>query len=136
MAGTLIRTMRFIDDAVRQQAEDSLGVAELGILGQIERGVDLPSGLARSLRIDPSKITRMVDHLVVRGYVRRGFDSHDRRRCPLSVTAEGRARLTEGRTAVEATMDMLLESLPPGDRASLAVTLDHLRDALDRLPQI
>jgi DNA-binding MarR family transcriptional regulator len=135
MAGTLIRTMRYVDDGVRQNAPDSLGVTDLGILGHIERGVDLPSGLARALRIDPSKVTRMVDQLVGHGYVERGVDSHDRRRCPLALTASGKSRLSEGRKVVQATMDTLLDKLPPGDRDRLADTLDHLRDVLDQMPQ-
>lgn len=135
MAGTLIRALRFIDDRMRSHDSDSLGVSELGILGQIERGVDLPSGLARSLRIDPSKITRMVDHLVSHGYVERGFDALDRRRCPLSLTAAGKTRLEQGRIAVEATMDILLERLPRDDQERLAGALDRLRDVLDQMPE-
>src|SRR5271165_2400959 len=100
MAGTLVRSLRFIDERVRRTAADELGVSELGVMGQIERGVDLPSALARTLRIDPSKVTRIVDHLVGNGYVERGADPHDRRRCPLKLTVEGAARLEVGRAAV------------------------------------
>jgi DNA-binding MarR family transcriptional regulator len=135
MAGTLIRTMRFVDDRVRRDSPDSLGVTELGVLGHIERGVDLPSGLARALRIDPSKVTRIVDQLVGHGYVERGIDSQDRRRCPLTLTDIGKSRLSEGRNTVKRTMDTLLERLPAGERDRLSDTLEHLREVLDQLPQ-
>ncbi|GAC1461830.1 MAG: MarR family transcriptional regulator [Chloroflexota bacterium] len=132
LAGTAVRLTRLLDQRVRQsRVADGINLAELGILGQIDRGLDLPSVLARELHLDPPRVTRMNDHLVSLGYVRREADPLDRRLCRLQLTEAGRKRLTEGRSELTDIMSALLGGLSPEERAGLEIGLQGVRRVLD-----
>src|SRR3954447_17943584 len=94
-AGTLLRLVRTIDQQLRTTSarDDALSITELGVLGQIDRGIDLPSQVARSLRIDPARVTHLTDRLVEQGYITRDADPRDRRRWRLQLTVGGGERL-------------------------------------------
>jgi MarR family transcriptional regulator, organic hydroperoxide resistance regulator len=134
ITATLTRLLRFVDQELRCAVDEQLGVTELGVLGSVERGVELPSAVARSLRLDPGRVTRVVDLLVRRGYVDRGVDIQDRRRCPLTLTVEGHAQLDEGRSVVTRAMETVIGRLPTPDQENLVSGLDSLRAVLDELP--
>ncbi|GAC1633752.1 MAG: hypothetical protein NVS4B2_19790 [Chloroflexota bacterium] len=132
LAGTAVRLTRVLDQRVRQlRVADAINLAELGILGQIDRGLDLPSVLARELHLDPPRVTRMNDHLVCLGYVRREADPLDRRLCRLQLTEAGRKRLAEGRSELTDIMSALLGGLSPEERAGLEIGLQGVRRVLD-----
>lgn len=134
LTGTLVRIVRFADRGLRAGLTEDLGVNELGVLGTIDKGIDLPSAIARSLRLDPARVTRVTDHLVQQGLIERGADATDRRRCPLSLTSAGKKRLTQGRAVLTQSMLSLLDSVSPEQRNHLVGGLNQLRDVLDRLP--
>lgn len=133
MSGTLLRFVRFVDRCVRTRSGAELGIHELSILGNIDRGAALPSVLARTLQIDPARITRTVDHLVSLGYVERGADPSDRRRSPLALTDHGRERLRSGRHAVMEAVASITERLAPEKEDFLFEVLDDVRDVLEDL---
>lgn len=130
MAATVAQLARALDQLVRQQGEDGLGLAELSVLRQVERGVNLPSKVARALRLDPGRVTRLVDRLVEMGYICRGPDEEDRRRSRLSLTREGTERLRSGRGVVAAVTMDFLAPLTQEERDSLARGLDAVRQVL------
>ena len=124
ITATLTRLLRFVDQELRYAVDEQLGVTELGVLGSVER----------SLRLDPARVTRVVDLLVRRGYVDRGVDIQDRRRSPLTLTVEGHAQLDEGRSVVTRAMETVIGRLPTPDQENLVSGLDSLRAVLDELP--
>ena len=127
-AGTLVRLVRALDQQLRAATgPDSLTTTELGVLGQIDHSVDLPSLLARTLRLDPARVTHVADRLVARGYIAREVDPKDRRCWRLRLTPLGRQRLEEGRADVRAVMEVLLGGLTEEERAGLLRGLEGVR---------
>jgi DNA-binding MarR family transcriptional regulator len=127
-AGTLVRLVRALDQQLRAATgPDSLTTTELGVLGQIDHGVDLPSLLARTLRLDPARVTHVADRLVARGYIGRAVDPRDRRCWRLHLTPLGRRRLEEGRADVRAAMEALLGGLTEEERTGLLRGLEGVR---------
>jgi MarR family transcriptional regulator for hemolysin len=127
MVGTLTRLSRTLDQRLRHASADDLSIIELSVLGQIERGIDLPSAVARVLQLDPARVTRITDRLVMLGYIEREADLGDRRRCHLRLTDAGRAELS---TAVAE----LLAGLSDEERTGLMRGLESIRRVLDALP--
>lgn len=132
LAATLLRMSRELDHKVRQASrEQSLSVADLSVMRQIERGRDLPSLVARALQLDPGRVSRITDTLVALGYIARSEDQTDRRRCRLELTPSGRARLRTGESDVSAAMQRLLEGLSDTERQGLTQGLEGARRALE-----
>lgn len=131
-AGTLVLLVRALDQRVRSaQAEDALSLGELGVLGQVMRGIDLPSQVARALRLDPARVTHLVDRLVARQVLTRSLDPRDRRCWRLRITDQGARLLDEGRTTVRSAMEGLLDGLTEDERAGLTLGLAGARRVLD-----
>ncbi|HZS93641.1 MAG TPA: MarR family transcriptional regulator [Chloroflexota bacterium] len=127
-ARALIRITRIIDSDFRASPEmDGLTVMELSALGGIDRGLDLPSVLARRLHLDPSRVTRLTDHLVAAGLIEREPVPGDRRLCRLRLTSEGTAKLTAGREKLRAIMSSLMSGLTDAERAGLELGLQGIR---------
>jgi DNA-binding MarR family transcriptional regulator len=132
MAGTTLQLGRALDQCCRR-ADDQLGVVDLSVLRQLERGNDLPSRVARALRLDPGRVTRIIDQLVPMGYVQRETDTVDRRRCRLRLTPAGKHRLELGRRDLTEAMNGLLSALTEGQRDELRRGLDAVRLVLDQI---
>jgi DNA-binding MarR family transcriptional regulator len=127
-AGTLILLARALDRDLRQLGpDDALTLQELSVLGYVHRGHDLPSTLARSLRLDPGRVTRITDRLAVLGFLDRAGDSTDRRRCLLSLTPSGVDRLARAREDMAGIMTELLDGLTDEERRALTLGLEGAR---------
>lgn len=132
MVGSLFLLARTLDQRLRQEeAEDQLTVAEITVLAQVNRGNDLPSGIARSMRIDPGRVTRLTDRLVALSYLLRDSDPADRRRCVLRLTEAGATRLEQGKADISTAMMSILKGLPEGERAGLTRGLESARLLVD-----
>ncbi|HEV3309682.1 MAG TPA: MarR family winged helix-turn-helix transcriptional regulator [Chloroflexota bacterium] len=131
MTGTLVRLLRVSDRAVRVGIEDDVGITELGVLATIQQGIELPSVIARTVSLDPARVTRIVDVLARRGYVERGADADDRRRCPLRLTTAGRERLDTGRAALSTSMIDVIGRLPTAKQSQLTDAVERIRVILD-----
>ncbi len=132
--GTFARFLRVIENDLGRRLDNDLDLTELAVMISIERKIDTPSAIARTIQLDPARLTRVADHLVSRGYVTRGIDPGDRRRCPLSLTDTGMAALHEGTSTLTGIMSDLLDRLGENDRVGLIQALERLRDVLDALP--
>lgn len=132
IAGTLILFRRLLDQQLRQDRDEQpLSMAELNVLGQIDRGNGLPSAIARAMALDPPRVTRITDHLVALGYVTRAEDAADRRRCVLQLTNAGRDRVEAGRAQIAAIVTSLLDGLSPAEREGLVRGLQAVRNLMD-----
>jgi DNA-binding MarR family transcriptional regulator len=132
VVGTLTLLNRAIDQQFRQASDgDELSVAELGVLSKLQLGCDLPSAIARTVRLDPGRVTRMMDRLVSLGYVTRDVDRADRRRWRHRLTTAGETRLAIGRAQVRQAMSELLDDLSAEERTGLAQGLEGVRRVLD-----
>jgi DNA-binding MarR family transcriptional regulator len=127
----MVTLVRALDQAVRGAgAYDPLSLAELGVLGQISRGNSAPTSIARSMSLDPARVTHLTDKLVSLGYLTRDGDPIDRRRCLLGLTREGEGRLHVGRAQLESAMERLLTGMSPEELAGLAGGLEGARREL------
>ena len=83
------------------------------------------------LNVRPSTVSKMVDRLVVRGYIERGADKGDARRTVLRLTAEGESKRQE----IHAIWRRLEDSLSRSDGticdAEIATAL-HTMDSMLR----
>jgi DNA-binding MarR family transcriptional regulator len=132
IAGTLLLLTRTLDQRVRKSLwEDGLDLVGLSTLSHVERGTDLPSLIARSLNLDPGRVTRVMDHLVELTYVERYGDETDRRRCRLRLTEAGQRRLEAGKAETVKVMSALLGTLSVQERANLEQGLEAVRKSLD-----
>lgn len=132
LAATLLRMSRELDHDVRQASpNEPLSVADLSVMRQIERGRDLPSLVARTLRLDPGRVSRITDTLVALGYISRTEDQADRRRCRLELTPTGLGRLRSGQSDVSVAMHRLLDGLSDAERQGLTQGLEGARRVLE-----
>jgi len=130
--GTLVLLVRVFDMQLRSTPHnDPLTMAELSVLGQVDRGIDLSSQLARALRLDPARVTHITDRLVTKGYLARRGDPEDRRRWRLALTEQGTERLIQGRSDTRSAMESLLEHLTDSERTGLLHGLAGMRRILD-----
>lgn len=129
-----IRLVRLLEQQRRAEASsEPLTLTEMGVLGHIDRGQTLPSSIARTMALDPARVTRITDHLHTLGYIEREADPDDRRRCPLRMTDKGAERLERGRLYFSNAMASILQGLTEEERAGLSVGTEGLARVLDEI---
>ena|SRR5947209_3237953 len=133
MAGALVGFARALNVNLREMPDGTgLALAELNVLGGIERGYDLSSTLVRTLMLDAPRVSRIVDGFTASGYVAREPDPVDRRRFRLRLTPLGADALARGRAELSAAMDDLLEGLTDEERSGLKQAVPGLRRVLSQ----
>ena|ERR1035437_5850016 len=132
--GTVLHLLRALDQQLRAAAPDAASLAELSVLSRIAQGLELPSQVARALRMDPARVTHVVDRLVTIGALTRTIDPADRRCWRLSLTESGTTYLEEGRASIRAALEVLLVGLADDERAAFSAGLVGVRRVLDELP--
>lgn len=78
--------------------------------------------------LEPEKVTRAVDQLVVRGLVTRKPDRKDRRRVVLSLAAKGLEVFEESEKLRGVIENKFLDALQPKERLTFHRILDKLED--------
>lgn len=89
-------------------------------------GASSQQGLAARMRVAPSLVVALVDHLVELGAVERVRDSGDRRRQVVSLTESGHDLLGRCAEAAASVDEELLAGLPPAQRTALASALEAM----------
>lgn len=87
--------------------------------------------LAERLHVAPRSATDVVEFLVGGGWVERSPDPGDRRARLLSLTASGRALLSEVADARARAAETALADIPPDARRTLARTLEQAFPAVE-----
>jgi DNA-binding MarR family transcriptional regulator len=112
----LARTAR----RLRQQAGTDLSPSQTAALATIERrGPLTPSEVAACEHIQRPTATRVIARLEEAGLIERAADPTDGRSSLLTITAEGRALLEQGRTRKDLFLAQRLETLEPDEVATL-----------------
>jgi DNA-binding MarR family transcriptional regulator len=96
-------------------------LSSVGVLGPVRLG-----DLAAVERIAPSTLTRLINVLEDRGYVRRDAAPADARAYLVSVTDEGRRVLMRIKQEATNLLTDILLTLPPEQQAALASALPAL----------
>lgn len=104
-----------------------LALAEYGPVSSV--------GLATTLEVAPSSVTRMVDRLVESGHVKRTPDPVRRSVVSLSLSPLGARTVTEVLRWRHAELARILGQITPEDRAAAARALSALHGIVDRFPE-
>lgn len=132
-AGLLLETTPLVMRVIRAQMRGSrsadLSVAQFRALGFISRRPGSSLGdLADHIGLSPAAASRLVDGLVMRGYVERRSSATDRRLVELTVSPSG-AAITETTRAVARThLRDRLETLSDEQRAIISQASEILRE--------
>ena len=96
-----------------------------------KHGPQMPGGLARWLDHNAGAMTRLVDRLEDKGYVRRQAHAEDRRALSIELTATGQALWQTISACSERMQEAALRDLKKNERATLLSLLKRVRDALE-----
>jgi DNA-binding MarR family transcriptional regulator len=102
------------------------------VLGGMANRGGSAGDLVRQLGVSKQAASQLVDTLVVRGYLRREVDPHDRRRVTIELTDRGREAGRAVRAGVEAVDAELAELISPAELAGLRTGLEALATIRDR----
>ena len=103
-----------IDNKLMEQL--NLSQSELLFFGSLDQctGISSPE-LARNMGLSPSRISRVIENLVVDGYLDRNVDKTDRRAITLCLTESGRKIRDEIDKSRQECESRLLNVLPESD---------------------
>ncbi len=87
--------------------------------------------LAEHLCLKISSMTRVVDHLVAEGWVRRGDDPDDRRICRVQITHRGRLLVEKVQRGLLAEYEQVLRAVPAESREAVIAAVGHLLAAFE-----
>nr|BFD81783.1 hypothetical protein StreXyl84_11840 [Streptomyces sp. Xyl84] len=90
------------------------------------KGAESQLELAGVMRVAPSLVVQLADHLETLGAIKRVRDPADRRRQRLTLTDDGNRLLDTAHGLAEALDGELTEPLDPRDRAALSRLLERL----------
>lgn len=114
--------------------DDALDTGQMDTLDVLVSGDTWRMGdLADALRVDPSTATRAVDRLTRIHLAERLPDPDDRRVVLVRATQAGRSRHAEAYRRWRIVLHDILDEFEPAEREQLAVALERLVAALDRV---
>ena len=87
--------------------------------------------LAEELFVAKSRVTRIMDKMVKRGFVTRSEDVEDRRRCLVHLTLKGIETSERLHSFIMSLHDEVLRSLPENSQDETLTTLAILKDAMN-----
>ena len=99
-----------------------------------KNGPQMPGDLARYLDHNAGAMTRLLDQLEDKGYVRRKPHAQDRRALTIELTPAGNELWRKMSQFIEHAQELALRDLKSTDRAKLFDLLKRVRDTLDKTP--
>jgi DNA-binding MarR family transcriptional regulator len=101
----------------------------------MESGPLRSSALAEAVHLDPSRVSRMVSHMIELGLVARHADPADGRAAILQITAEGERLFHQIQRQRDEFLASVVSDWSEHDRRSLALLLRRLADGLGEAMQ-
>ena len=86
--------------------------------------------LAERLGLSPSRLTRIIDGLEEKRFVRRDISTRDRRVMDISLTEQGRAVQKRLEDTYIRTHEDIMRLLPSGTAEGVILAMEKLRDAM------
>lgn len=117
----LSRRMRY------HQASDDISTSEAAVLARLGQGPTTPGQLAKAEHVRPPSMTRTIERLEERGYVRRESDPQDGRQILVSRTAAGDEFVLRSRELRTVWLAAHFDKLDPADQAVLRGAVEALR---------
>lgn len=90
------------------------------------------SSLAAEARVTKSAMTRLIDGLEARGWVRRVRDEGDARRVWVELTSDGNEESRRLARLTQQSVEAVLERVPAGDREQVVRSIRLLRRAAEQ----
>jgi DNA-binding MarR family transcriptional regulator len=104
----------------RELAPHDMTTAQFSIMAHLAYEIaDSASSLGSGMSYDPGAMTRMVDRLEAKGFVRRVREKEDRRKVRLELTKEGREAFPEMKARVVEVLNRLLKGFSKGEASQL-----------------
>jgi len=129
-------SMNWIRTEMRGAMNDDLSVPQFRIMASIFRGNNVACDIAKSQGISQAAMSKMIDSLVMRGFVEREANENDRRHFHLNLTKEGDTLFKRMRKNAQANLKEQISCLKADDREDLEKGLQALEklflSALDR----
>jgi DNA-binding MarR family transcriptional regulator len=124
--------MRHVRADFRSHRTPDLSVPQFRTLVFVNRypGTAL-SPLAEHLGLTLPSTSKMVDQLVLRGYMDRQSSQHDRRKITLQITTPGKSVLDKSYQATQKQLQALFEKLSQREQESILASLLILRTLFD-----
>lgn len=120
LAEALVRLSHLVQHVFAEagRARD-LTPQQVRLLCVLTRGPARMTGLSRSLHLEKSSLTGLVDRIERRGLVERTFDARDRRSCQVALTGAGAELAHAAHRDVTARLEKLIGDLRQADRTRL-----------------
>ncbi len=130
IGGLLSRVkMKLMDALDAELAPFDITSAQYVILVNLANGVDSASALCKGVSYDPGAMTRMVDRLERKGFVRRVRSPEDRRVVKLVLTEEGKAVYPKLLASATAVMNRKLHGFSKAEARQLEDLLQRILDS-------
>jgi MarR family transcriptional regulator, multiple antibiotic resistance protein MarR len=111
----------------RELAPFGITAAQLVIMISLATGeADSASSLCRGISYDPGAMTRMIDRLEQKGFIRRTQLPDDRRKVGLELTAEGKAAYPKLRAALVVVQNRFLRGFSKSEVRQLEHFLQRM----------
>lgn len=127
--GYLVNRVRtvFIEAIDKELAPLDVTAAQYIIMGHLAHDMaDSPSQLCKSISYDPGAMTRMIDRLEAKGFLRRVRCAEDRRAVNLELTAEGKAVFPKLRVNVVGVLNRFMRGFSKSEARQLESFLQRI----------
>lgn len=88
--------------------------------------------IAERMNLSPSRLTRIIDGLVKKKYIRREIDSSDRRNMKVNLSTKGKSLVLQLNKAYVDIHREILMDIDPSQHEQLIVAMTHLLEALEK----
>jgi len=88
--------------------------------------------IAKRMRLSPSRLTRVMDGLVKKGYMKRKIDNSDRRNMKLSLSRRGKNLTNKLNDAFIEIHSEILQDIDISQHESLITNMEHLHSAVEK----
>ena len=88
--------------------------------------------IAKRMRLSPGRLTRVMDGLVKKGYMKREIDNSDRRNMKLSLSRRGKNLTNKLNDAFIEIHSEILQDIDISQHESLITNMEHLHSAVEK----
>jgi DNA-binding MarR family transcriptional regulator len=88
--------------------------------------------IAERMNLSPSRLTRIIDGLVKKKYIRRNIDPNDRRNMKVDLSKKGKSLVQQLNKAYVDIHEEILMDIDPSQHEQLIVAMTHLLEALEK----
>jgi len=88
--------------------------------------------IAERMNLSPSRLTRIIDGLVKKRYIRREIDPNDRRNMKVNLSKKGKTLVQQLNKAYVDIHEEILMDIDPSQHEQLIIAMTHLLEALEK----